>query len=202
MVMVRRKNVAVLFSGGDAPGMNALLRAFVRLGHNRCGAEILGINGGYGGSVLACQQLFRGELPAEELQYLLIDRRGRFGLSRLDQDLVWLDCASVSGIARRWGIILGCARCPEFFDREQRRQVSDLLDDLRIYALVACGGEGTMAGAQCLAAESSLQVLGIRATIDNDVPGTSQGEFEWPSISLNIPADWTARCANPPLPSP
>lgn len=42
------KKIAVLTSGGDAPGMNAAIRAVVRTGLNR-GWEVLGINHGYKG---------------------------------------------------------------------------------------------------------------------------------------------------------
>ena len=40
--------VGVLTSGGDSPGMNACIRAVVRIGLNR-GCEIIGIRGGYQG---------------------------------------------------------------------------------------------------------------------------------------------------------
>ena len=43
--------VAVLFSGGDAPGMNAFLRAIVRLGLNREEIAVLGVRDGYRGLV-------------------------------------------------------------------------------------------------------------------------------------------------------
>ncbi|MBL9130227.1 MAG: 6-phosphofructokinase, partial [Verrucomicrobiaceae bacterium] len=43
--------VAVLFSGGDSPGMNAFLRALVRLGLNREKIAVLGVRDGYRGLV-------------------------------------------------------------------------------------------------------------------------------------------------------
>jgi 6-phosphofructokinase len=45
MATSEQRRVLILFSGGDAPGMNALLRAFVRLGHKRHGADVLGAGG-------------------------------------------------------------------------------------------------------------------------------------------------------------
>ncbi len=168
----KRKNVAILFSGGDSPGMNAFARAFVRLGCNCYDSNILGVKDGYLGLVRSCQKLSCGALTSEDFESLLIDRRGQFGISCLDQDVVWLDGESVSGLARRGGIFLGCARCPEFFKSVFRREVVNLLAKLRIDSLVTCGGEGTLQGAQQLARESQLQVLGVPATIDNDTPGT------------------------------
>ena len=43
------ERIAVLTSGGDAPGMNAAIRAIVRTGIDR-GWEVLGIRRGYAGS--------------------------------------------------------------------------------------------------------------------------------------------------------
>jgi 6-phosphofructokinase 1 len=44
------KRIGVLTSGGDAPGMNAALRAVVRTGLNR-GMEVYAIYEGYSGMV-------------------------------------------------------------------------------------------------------------------------------------------------------
>ena len=55
-----KRRVAVLFSGGDAPGMNPFLRAFVRLGLNRHEAEVWGVRDGYQGLVRAARQLRSG----------------------------------------------------------------------------------------------------------------------------------------------
>ena len=46
----RQRNLAVLTSGGDAPGMNAAVRAVVRTALSR-GAEIYAIYEGYQGMV-------------------------------------------------------------------------------------------------------------------------------------------------------
>ena len=44
------KRIAVLTSGGDAPGMNAALRAVVRVGVSR-GLEVIGVQQGYSGLI-------------------------------------------------------------------------------------------------------------------------------------------------------
>ena len=46
--MTRKKTIGVLTSGGDAPGMNAAVRAVVRMGINR-GFSVVGIKRGYAG---------------------------------------------------------------------------------------------------------------------------------------------------------
>ena len=43
------KRIAVFTSGGDAPGMNAHVRAIERTGEKR-GVEVIGIIGGYSGN--------------------------------------------------------------------------------------------------------------------------------------------------------
>src|SRR5271169_168915 len=46
------KKIAVLTSGGDAPGMNAAIRAVVRCGIS-AGFEVVGVNNGYDGLIAA-----------------------------------------------------------------------------------------------------------------------------------------------------
>ncbi len=45
------KRIAVLTSGGDAPGMNAAVRAIVRAGIVRCGFEVFGVRQGFAGLI-------------------------------------------------------------------------------------------------------------------------------------------------------
>ena len=44
------KRIAIFTSGGDAPGMNAHIRAVERVGEKR-GLEVIGIIGGYSGMI-------------------------------------------------------------------------------------------------------------------------------------------------------
>jgi 6-phosphofructokinase 1 len=163
---------AVLFSGGDSPGMNGLLRDLVRLGLNRHGAAMLGVRDGYGGLVRACQPIQSGRSTIAMLQREVDTYPGLAGIHRAHQDLILLDHASVSGLLGRGGIMLGSSRCPEFHSPEVRRRVLDLLAGLGVAALVVCGGDGSLTGAATLAAEGRLRVIGIPATIDNDLPVT------------------------------
>lgn len=167
-----RNSVAFLCSGGDAPGMNACLRAFVRLGLNRYGGVTLGVKDGYSGLVRTCKRMFDDRTSVADLQAEIEGHRGSDGLRRQGQDLVWMDHESVSGVVGRGGIVLGCSRCDDFRNPDIRRRVIDLLASLDVETLVVCGGNGTFAGAACLAEEGDRHVIGIPATIDNDVEGT------------------------------
>jgi 6-phosphofructokinase 1 len=52
LTMAKRRRLAVLTSGGDAPGMNAAIRAVVRVGA-RLGADVFGVKNGYAGLLRA-----------------------------------------------------------------------------------------------------------------------------------------------------
>jgi 6-phosphofructokinase 1 len=164
--------VAVLFSGSEAPGMNAFLRNVVCLGLNRHGALVLGVKDGFAGLVQSAERVRSGELTVAGIQAEITGHPGLAGLKRPGQSLVLMDSDSVSGLLERGGIVLGCSRCPEFADPEVRWRAIELLWNLGAGAVVVCGGDGSLAGAACLARESELRVVGVPATLDNDVPMT------------------------------
>jgi 6-phosphofructokinase 1 len=164
--------VAVLCSGGDAPGMNAFLRAVVRLGLNRHHRPVYGIRDGYRGLVRAARQV-GGDGEALIGLCQDIERQvGNRGLIDAQQCIIQMDHASVSGIMGKGGTILGSARCLEFHKPQVRREVIDLLEKLQIGGLIVCGGDGSLSGARLLAQESNLRIIGVPATIDNDLQFT------------------------------
>lgn len=164
--------VAVLFSGGDAPGMNAFLRAVVRLGLNREKIAVLGVRDGYRGLVRTARAINGDAEALIRLKNTIASHPGRAGLINDQLDLIQMDHASVSGIMGKGGTILGSARCLEFHDKEVRAKVIRLLKQLNVRALVVVGGDGSLTGARLLADESDLRVIGIPATIDNDLQFT------------------------------
>lgn len=164
--------VAVLFSGGDAPGMNAFIRAVVRLGLNREKVAVLGVRDGYRGLVRTARAVNGDTEALVRLKNTIASHPGRAGLINDQLDLIQMDHASVSGIMGKGGTILGSARCLEFHDKEVRTKVINLLKALNVRALVVVGGDGSLTGARLLASESDLRVIGIPATIDNDLQFT------------------------------
>ena len=164
--------VAVLFSGGDAPGMNAFLRAVVRLGLNREKIAVLGVRDGYRGLVRTARAVNGDAEALMRLKNAIASHPGRAGLINDQLDLIQMDHASVSGIMGKGGTILGSARCLEFHEKEVRTNVIHLLKGLNVRALVVVGGDGSLTGAKLLATESDLQIIGIPATIDNDLQFT------------------------------
>ena len=96
-------------------------------------------------------------------------RQGFVGL--LDKLYFPMDSKSVSNILQRAGTILQTARCEEFkFDRGQEQAVRTI-EELGIDGLVVIGGNGSLSGALVLH-NRGIKVIGIPATIDNDLFGT------------------------------
>lgn len=163
--------IVVLCSGGDAPGMNAFLRALVRLGLNRHKIPVIGVKDGYRGLVKAARQVKDSPSELQRLKDSVVKNPGRKGLIE-SQHLVLMDHASVSGIMGKGGTVLGSARCKEFLDPTVRAEVIELLKSLGVRALVVVGGDGSLSGALRLTEESDLRIIGVPATIDNDLQFT------------------------------
>lgn len=99
-------------------------------------------------------------------------KHGYFGL--INEEFVELDAHSVSNIIQRGGTILKSARSEEFRTEEGRKKAAENLKKYDIDALIAIGGDGTFTGANKLSKEFGFNVVGIPATIDNDIIGTDE----------------------------
>jgi 6-phosphofructokinase 1 len=86
-------------------------------------------------------------------------------------DFVPLDRRSVSNIIGLGGTILKTARAEEFCDEAGQRAALAQLRARGVDGLIVIGGNGSLAGARVLAERYGFPVVGIPATIDNDVPG-------------------------------
>jgi 6-phosphofructokinase 1 len=96
-------------------------------------------------------------------------RNGYFGL--MEGDFEQIDGRFVGGIAHRGGTILKTARTQKFKTEEGQRQALDNLREHNVDVLVVIGGDGSLTGALCLH-EAGFPVMGVPATIDNDVAFT------------------------------
>lgn len=130
--------IAIVTSGGNAPGMNAAVRAVARAAYSRSW-EVVGAEEGYGG---------------------LLDGR----MQPLDQRLLEYGM-------HRGGTVFGTDRPSELKSPEGRKRVVSRLREAQIEGLVVVGGGGSLAGALSLS-ELGVAVVGIPATVDNDVFGT------------------------------
>lgn len=133
------RSIGVITSGGDAPGMNAAVRAVTRAAIFQ-GWKVFGIYRGWEGLI--------------------------------NGDIKEFTTESVSNTIQRGGTILKTARSKEFFTPEGREKAYGNVSKYGIDALIVIGGNGSLAGAQQLAIEYDIPVIGIPGTIDNDLYGT------------------------------
>ena len=96
--------------------------------------------------------------------------RGYEGL--IEGNIKELSTESVSNTIQRGGTILKTARSDEFRTPEGRKKAFDNIKKFGIDALVVIGGNGSLAGAQLLASEYDIPVIGLPGAIDNDLYGT------------------------------
>ncbi len=95
--------------------------------------------------------------------------RGYEGL--VDGDLVPLERRSVSNILGLGGTILKTARSERFRTAQGQETAVDRLKARGIEGLIVIGGNGSLTGAHVLHSVYGLAVVGVPATIDNDVCG-------------------------------
>lgn len=91
------------------------------------------------------------------------------GLS--ENDYTALRHESVSETIDRGGTILRTSRYNDFKDPRVQARAAENLKSLNIDALIVVGGNGSMQGAEALARQG-VSVIGIPASIDNDVNGS------------------------------
>ena len=135
------KNIGVVTSGGNAPGMNAAIRAVVRIAYSK-NFQVLGFKRGWEGLIT---NTFKTLTPR-----------------------------SVGGILQLGGTILYTSRCPQFRKREGIKKAAETLALNNVDGLVVIGGNGSFKGALELNEETDTLMVGIPATIDNDVFGTDE----------------------------
>lgn len=79
---------------------------------------------------------------------------------------------SVSGIVNLGGTILKAARCDEIKTSQGIQKATDILNLNGIDGLIVIGGDGSFKGASELHQASGIPIIGVPATIDNDLTGT------------------------------
>jgi phosphofructokinase-like protein len=145
------RRIAVNTGGGDAPGLNAVIRSIV-LSSLRRGWEVLGIRKGYEG-------LF------DTSKIMQLDRDSVRGITHLG--------GTILGTTNRNHPF----EFPVQLPGEELRLVDrsdELVENFRrlqIDALIAIGGDGSMDIARRLG-EKGLPIIGVPKTIDNDLSGT------------------------------
>jgi phosphofructokinase-like protein len=131
--------IGILTSGGDAPGLNAVIRGAVLTGIKVHNLEFVGFRNGWRGLV--------------------------------EEDIIHLGREEVKGISKQGGTILGTSRTNPFEGDGGVERVNRVLTDNGIDAIIAIGGEGTLAAAKRLTDEG-VRIVGVPKTVDNDLDAT------------------------------
>ena len=97
-------------------------------------------------------------------------RRGWNGL--ITGDIIRMTEKNVSHIINRGGTILYTARSKEFLSEEGQKKAVSTCKFLGLDSIIAIGGDGTFKGALALS-KYGINVIGIPATIDNDIACTN-----------------------------
>ncbi|MDQ0203330.1 ATP-dependent 6-phosphofructokinase [Pectinatus haikarae] len=95
---------------------------------------------------------------------------GFYGLVHDEMNL--LKSISVSDTIQRGGTFLGTSFCPEFETTAGRKRAFENLRKHKIDGMIVIGGDGTMKGAKVFSEEFAFPIVGIPATIENDIWGT------------------------------
>jgi len=144
--------IAISTGGGDAPGLNAVIRAAVLAAVHR-GWECFGVKRGFG-SLLGESDLI--PLGPHEVR----------GITHLGGTILG---TSSRGDPLKWRV-----QRPDgsWEERDRSQELLDSFHAHRLDALIAIGGEGTLGIVHSLW-KKGLPVVGVPKTIDNDVGGTS-----------------------------
>lgn len=90
----------------------------------------------------------------------------------LDGEIEQMGRRSVSNIIHTGGTVIKTARSERFRTSEGRKQAFENLRKFGIDGLIAIGGDGTFRGCVELHKEHNVRIVGVPATIDNDIYGS------------------------------
>lgn len=166
------KRIALSTGGGDAPGLNAVIRAATLAARNR-GWEVVGIRDGFNG-------LLRPDAYPDG------------GLIELTRD-------GVRGIIHLGGTILGTTNRDNpiaypvqqsdgsWVEVDRTDELLGRFDEHGIDALITIGGDGSLA-IGCHLHEAGLRLVGVPKTIDNDLEKTTS------TFGFDSAVDFASEC--------
>jgi ATP-dependent phosphofructokinase / diphosphate-dependent phosphofructokinase len=146
------RRVGILTGGGDAPGLNAVIRAVVLTAKRRYGWEVIGIREGFDGLLAGLPTITLNENNVHDLL-----ARGGTILGAANRG---------SPFARRIEHPDGSVEHVDVSDEALAR-----IAEMGLSALIVAGGDGTLAIAHRLVLMGA-PIVGVPKTIDNDVSGT------------------------------
>ncbi len=143
--------IGVLTSGGDCPGLNAVIRGICRSAY-KLGWEVLGFKDGY-----------EGLLPPGD--FLVLDRRSTSGIMHLG--------GTILGTTNRGHFVAKIAAGERaMIPKKVVDDAKETFTKLGLSALIAIGGDGSLSTALQLY-EAGIPIIGVPKTIDNDLEATA-----------------------------
>ena len=143
--------IAISTGGGDAPGLNAVIRAAVLSAINR-GWEVLGIKRGFAG------------LMGED-EVITLSKESVRGIAHLG--------GTILRATNRGNPFCYPRKQPDgsYVDEDRSDELIENARQLGIEAIISIGGDGSLDIAHRLCAKG-MRIVGVPKTIDNDVSGT------------------------------
>jgi ATP-dependent phosphofructokinase / diphosphate-dependent phosphofructokinase len=146
-----KTRIGILTSGGDCPGLNAVLRGVVLAGE-KLGWEVIGFRDG-----------FEGLLPPGD--HVVLDRKSTEGIMALGGTII--------GTTNRGHFIAKVgAGDRAVVASDVIAQAKKVLNELNVKALIIVGGDGSMTTAMQMQ-EAGIDCIGVPKTIDNDIEATA-----------------------------
>jgi phosphofructokinase-like protein len=146
-----KTRIGILTSGGDCPGLNAVLRGVVLAGE-KLGWEVIGFRDG-----------FEGLLPPGD--HVVLDRKSTEGIMALGGTII--------GTTNRGHFIAKVgAGDRAIVASDVIAQAKKVLNELNVKALIIVGGDGSMTTAMQMQ-EAGIDCIGVPKTIDNDIEATA-----------------------------
>src|SRR5438094_2206549 len=146
-----KPRIGVLTSGGDCPGLNAVLRGVV-LAAEKLGWEVVGFRDG-----------FEGLLPPGD--HIVLDHKRTDGIMALGGTII--GTTNRGHFIAKVGAGDRATVSPEVIEKAKK-----ILGDVAVRALIIVGGDGSMATALQLQ-EAGINCIGVPKTIDNDLEATA-----------------------------
>jgi len=141
--MAEVNRVGMLTGGGDAPGLNGVIRAVTMRCIEDYGYEVTGIKRGWKGLLTPASDSIQS-LDVDDVRYIL----------------------------EEGGTILLSSRTNPYKNEGDAEKVVNNMKEFGIDALVAIGGDDTLGVAKQLHDDFGVQVVGCPKTIDNDLSAT------------------------------
>ena len=143
------KRIGILTGGGDAPGLNAVIRAVVKSATNS-GIECVGLENGFDGLI-------------EPNRSRILTPRDVTGILRLG--------GTILGTTNRGNPFIYPIETSEG-TRDYSDRVIEMFHKMALDALVVIGGDGTLAIAHQFSLKG-IPLVSVPKTIDNDIVGTT-----------------------------